>query len=149
MRCETARTAISQAMDDLRAVAPNITDHVSGCAECRDFLHGVRRIRELTRFEVASDVPDLAPAIMTRVEAEAQARRSRRSRRRAARRPRLHGPRRKANPRTRRVVGVGLAAGLVTGAVLTGGLLVSVHQTNTAALADVIPARLNGAASTL
>ena len=40
MRCETARTAISQAMDDLRAVAPSVTDHVSGCAECRDFLHG-------------------------------------------------------------------------------------------------------------
>src|SRR5437773_1180876 len=47
MRCETARTAISQAMDDLRAVAPSVTDHVSGCAECRDFIHGVRRIREL------------------------------------------------------------------------------------------------------
>jgi hypothetical protein len=149
MRCETARTAISQAMDDLRAVAPNITDHVSGCAECRDFLHGVRRIRELTRFEVASDVPDLVPAIMTRVQAEAAAMRGRRSRRRAVRPPRLHAHRRRVDPRTRRVVGVGLAAGLVTGVILTGGGVVSVHQTDTAALADVIPARLNGAASTL
>jgi hypothetical protein len=149
MRCETARTAMSEAMDDLRAVAPSVTDHVSSCAECRDFLHGVRRIRELTRFEIASDVPDLAPAIMARVEKEAEARRGRRSRRRAVRRPRLHGPRRRGDPRTRRVVGVGLAAGLVTGAVLTGGGLVSVNQTNTAALADVIPARLNGVASTL
>src|SRR2546422_8635584 len=141
MRCETARTAISQAMDELRAVAPSVTDHVSGCAECRDFLHGVRRIRELTRFEVASDVPDLAPAIMTRVEAEAEPRRGRRSRRRTVRRPRVHGPPRKGDPRTRPVAGGGLAAGRVPGAVLTRGGAVSVHQTDTAALADLIPAR--------
>ncbi len=149
MRCETARTAMSEAMDDLRAVSPTITDHVSGCAGCRDFLQGARRIRELTRVEVAPVVPDLVPAIMARVEAEAGAGRGWRSRRRAARRPRLHRPRHRGDPRTRRVVGVGLAAGLVTGAVLTGGGLVSVHETNTAALADVIPARLTGAAATL
>src|SRR5262249_50486654 len=84
-----------------------------------------------------------------RVEAEADARRGWCSRRRAVRRPRLHGPRRRTDPRTRRVVGVGLAAGLVTGAVMTGGGFVSVHETNTAALADVIPARLTGVAATL
>src|SRR4029077_19614608 len=130
MRCETARTAMSEAMDDLRAVSPSVTDHVSGCADCRDFLQGVRRIRELTRFEVAPDVPDLAPAIMRRVEAEADARPGWLSRRRAVRRPGIRGSGRRVDPRTRRVVGVGLAAGLVTGAVLTGGGVVSVHQTN-------------------
>jgi len=140
-------------MDDLRAVSPSVTEHVSGCPACREFLHGVRRIRELVRFEISPSMPDLSPAIMQKVRAHAAAEAGRRgwvARRRrtglADRRPGLASVGRRSDPRTRRVAGAGLAAGLVVGAVLTGGRLISVRQTNTAALADVIPRRLASAA---
>src|SRR5439155_8951348 len=62
-------------MDRGRPLSPPAEDHIRGCGACRDFERGAWRIRELVRFEVAPPVPDLVPAIMAGVEAEAAPRR--------------------------------------------------------------------------
>lgn len=149
MRCDVAQRAIGEAMDDRKAAPALVETHRRGCRPCTAFALGAWRVRELSRFEVAPPVPDLVPAIMARIETQAQRRRSAwpvLSRRRPLRRPAptqplLHG--------RRRVAMIALAAGLVIGFLLSSGGLVPVDRTNTEALANEIPRELVRAAVAL
>src|SRR5438046_6971896 len=62
-------------MDDRGAAAGEAEAHASSGPVCAPFQRGAWRLRELTRFEVAPEVPDLVPAIMAQVRAEAGRRR--------------------------------------------------------------------------
>jgi hypothetical protein len=140
MRCEQAELAISVAMDEPSAQpSGDVDEHVRGCARCRAFGRGAWRLRESARFEVAPPVPDLVPAIMARVRADAPVVRS-------------FGPRparpRQTGPARRLAVGA-LVAGLVVGFVLTSGGLIPRGSPSNQALATDIPHRLVGAAVSL
>src|SRR2546421_3006470 len=149
MRCEQVERVLSSSMDD--PLSPPLPDavraHAEACPRCRAFDRASWTIRKAARLEVAPPVPDLAPAIMERIAAE------------GARSP-MHGPLRPRRRRIpgalgltgahplRRVIALGLAAGVVAGFVLTGGLLPN-SSPGTAALASEIPQRLVAAAEGL
>jgi hypothetical protein len=147
MRCETARLALGEAMDERQSPRAEAETHRRGCPSCTSFARRAWRVREVSRFEVAPPVPDLVPAIMARIEQEARRRRS------AWPVPtQPHAPRRRRAPRTvfeRRAAVAGLAAGLITGFLLSAGGIVPTERINTAALADEIPGHLVQAAVTL
>jgi hypothetical protein len=156
MKCEQVERVLSSSMDD--PVAPPMPEavqaHAESCPRCRAFARGAWRIRKVARFETALPVPDLAPAILERIAAEAApgaellpgSRRSPRRRplHRAVRRVVAGHP---AHP-LRRVVAAGIAAGLLAGFVLTGGLLPR-RGSDTSALASEIPQHLVAAAENL
>ncbi len=150
MRCDAAQLALSEAMDDRRAVAGEAEAHATGCPVCAPFRRGAWRLRELTRFEVAPDVPDLVPAIMARARAETD----------RGRRPVLAGLRppirRRGLPgfgRRPRWAGLQVAAallsGFLVGVVLTAGGVIPRPTADTSALAAEIPRNLQAAARTL
>jgi hypothetical protein len=114
-------------------------EHVAGCRSCAAFEAGAWRVRELSRFQVAPQVPDLATRIMRVVEREAEP---------AKRPPTRWVPRRRRGLPLRRTA-IGLAAGFVIGAVLTGGGLIPRPARDTSALAAAIPGRLVGAAGAI
>ena len=67
MRHEHAQRALGDGMDHGDAVLPEVRAHVDECEVCSGFERGAWRLRELTRFEVAPEVPDLTSRIMTAV----------------------------------------------------------------------------------
>ena len=48
MECDTARLAISSAIDDGVVVSDEIDEHVAGCAACRQWREGVHQLRRAT-----------------------------------------------------------------------------------------------------
>lgn len=141
MRCEAAQLALSEAMDVRTSTAADVIEHVEGCPVCSGFEAGAWRVRELSRFEIAPEVPDLGPRIMELVQREAEPAWVRRTIRRRSRGILSPGPLRR--------VAVALVSGLVVGAVLTGGGLIPRPARDTSALATSIPRRLVGAATGL
>jgi hypothetical protein len=72
VRCEVAERFLSAAMDDPAEPVPvDAAAHAAGCPRCSAFGERAWRLRHSIRFEVAEPVPDLVPAIMARVAAEA------------------------------------------------------------------------------
>jgi Putative zinc-finger len=73
MRHDVAERAVSDHLDD--ALDPqrraDLDAHLATCARCREFERRARRVRELTRLQPASPVPDLVPEIMDRIGSEA------------------------------------------------------------------------------
>lgn len=129
MRCEAARRALSEALDDGLRRSLRVQRHLRRCSACRQFRAGLLRLRELARDLPAPPPPDLAPAVMARIREELGAVRPV-----AARRGRVGAP-----PPTWRAVTASVAVGLVVGFVLTAGGLVPVRQVDLAALAQEIP----------
>src|SRR5438874_3988005 len=100
-------------MDDAAERVPDdVAAHAAGCPRCSEFSERARRLRNAVRFEVAAPVPDLVPAIMARVEAEA-------GRERAGAPP---GAGRGPGTGWRRAVGLAAAIGLVAGYLVTSGI---------------------------
>jgi len=135
-------------MDEGSRPAPEVTEHIRGCRACGRFEAGAWRLREISRFAVAPEVPDLTERIMNRVRAEAAP-----ARRPPAWIPRVLGPRRAfpgrwiASP-TGRAAAVALVIGFAAGATLARST-VAPRQTFSPALAREIPGRLIGAAERL
>jgi hypothetical protein len=77
VRCEAARRELSARMDGSpdHRVDDALASHVAGCRQCRAFLAGAERVREVARLEPAGPVPDLVPRIMAEVRREAVVRR--------------------------------------------------------------------------
>src|SRR5918996_1534859 len=121
MRCDVVERELSARMDGAvdQELPGALSSHLATCQRCRAFRDGSARIREMTRVRAAEPVPDLVPAIMAEVQrgASVRARWQRRDWGRAA---------------------VAFAAGLVTAAVVAGGLP-GVRRTPPAALATEIP----------
>ena len=121
MRCDVVERELSARMDGAvdQELTGALSSHLATCHRCRAFRDGSSRIREMTRVRAAEPVPDLVPAIMAEVRrgAAVRARWQRRDWGRAA---------------------VAFAAGLVTAAVVAGGLP-GVRRTPPAALATEIP----------
>ncbi|MFL5797974.1 MAG: hypothetical protein ACJ77A_08580 [Actinomycetota bacterium] len=139
MRCDVAERALSAAMDDVAERVPDdVAAHAAGCPRCSEFSERARRLRNTVRFEVAAPVPDLVPAIMSRVEAEAGRERA------GAPRGAGRGP----GTGWRRAVGVAAAIGLVAGYLVTSGIR-GPQVRGGRALAQEIPHRLVGAAVSL
>src|SRR6185436_1990715 len=72
---DRAERLISERADGERLSRRDLVDlerHLETCAECRAFERGIFRLRETTRFRVASAVPDLVEPIMAAVEREAE-----------------------------------------------------------------------------
>ena len=118
MRCDDARAAISLRLDgelpgdlDVR----ELEGHADACPECSGFARHAERVRAALRFEAVGVVPDLAPAVVARLQPPGT------SGRRAAADRR---PRRAAAPKPRRplVVAAALAAlaGMAAGAAFVG-----------------------------
>lgn len=131
MRCEVAERELSAGLDG--AGDPELTEaldsHLATCHRCRTFRQASARIREATRVRAADPVPDLVPAIM------AQVRRGETGRARWVRREWSR-------------VAVAFAAGLVTAAVVAGGLP-GVRRAPTSALATEIPQGIAQASTTV
>jgi hypothetical protein len=148
MRHEVAQRSLSEAMDGGGRVLEEVAAHVSGCARCTSFERGAWRLRELSRFAVAPEVPDLAGDIMARVREEAEEAPRRLlaagspplTRRRAAR-PSVLTP-------LGRAAVIALLVGFVSGAIVTRAALIQ-RTTVAPALARQIPSRLLGAAEEL
>ena len=118
MRCDDARAAISLRLDrelpgdlDVR----ELEGHTDACAECTGFERYAERVRAALRFEAVGAVPDLAPAVVARLQPPGTS-----DRRVAAggRAPRAAAPR----PRRPLVVAAALAAiaGMAAGAAFVG-----------------------------
>lgn len=65
MRCERVRPLISAMVDG--QAAPGVALHLEGCADCRQFLADIERLRRAVRIESAETLPDLAPRILARL----------------------------------------------------------------------------------
>ena len=139
MRCELAQRALSVAMDELTPVSPEVEEHARGCPRCTEFVEGAWRIRKGVRIEPSPPVPDLVPAIMTRVREEKRASRPRL----VPRTPEIRW-RWRPSPMSRPVAAA-LVAGLVAGFLLSGGLFPR-GSSVPPALAEEIPRRLVQAA---
>ena len=146
MRCDQVERALSASMDEPlgRPVPPSVRAHADTCPRCRAFESSSWRIRKTVRFEAAPPVPDLAPAIMEGITAERARTLGRPLRTRARRRLVSAWRPDRSQSSLRRVVAVGLAAGVLVGFLVTGGLPRSGQET--AALAAQIPQRLVAAA---
>src|SRR5919197_2365693 len=120
MRCDQVQRLLSASMDDplARPISASVREHAQSCPRCRAFEHAAWRVRKAVRFEAAPPVPDLAPAIMDRLTAE-QAHTSDRPLRSRASARAAGGWRRSRPPSSlRRIVAVGLAAGVLVGFVI-------------------------------
>ena len=58
MECETARLAISEAIDDNRPVAPAVESHLEGCASCRRWQDAAHRLRRASLRSLADNDPE-------------------------------------------------------------------------------------------
>ena len=65
MKCERARPLISAMVDG--QPAPGVDLHLEGCADCRQFLADIERLRRAVRIESAGTLPDLTPRILARL----------------------------------------------------------------------------------
>jgi hypothetical protein len=139
VRCDAAQLALSASMDEGTPIDQASAGHVAGCRSCAAFEAGAWRVRELSRFQVAPQVPDLAPRIMRIVEREAEPPKGA---------PNRWGPQRRRGLPLR-LASAGLAAGFVIGAVLTGGGLIPRPARDTSALAASVPRQLVGAATAI
>lgn len=145
--CGVVSLALSEEMERV-PLSEDAERHARTCPRCGSFRTRAWRIRELTRLDLAPDVPDLVSAIMERVAAE---------RRPVGRKPIVlpPGPAPSTAPRSHRRAGwvrpaaVAAVVGLVAGFVLTAGVLGPDHGTEPAALAATIPRELRRAAAAL
>jgi predicted anti-sigma-YlaC factor YlaD len=66
MDCDRCRTALSAELDgEDPGASPDAVDaHLAGCAACREFATGARRLHRTARIAPAADVPDLTAPIM-------------------------------------------------------------------------------------
>jgi hypothetical protein len=141
VRCDTAQGALSESMDTIVPVPPEVEAHRSSCPVCTRFEEGAARIREMTRFEaLAPPVPDVASAVMQRVrEYEAD--------RMLGWIPEPHPLRRRLT--RQRFALAALVTGLIIGIVLTSGGVIPVGTVRPEASAEEIPRRLVRAAKEL
>ena len=71
MRCDDARAAISLRLDGERPGDLDVRElegHTDACAECTGFERHAERVRAALRFEAVGAVPDLAPAVVARLQ---------------------------------------------------------------------------------
>lgn len=131
MRCDAARRELSARMDGAadREVDDALDAHVAGCPDCRAFLAGAERLREVARLEPAGPVPDLVPRIMAEIRARAVVRPLRRWR----------------VPAWSRYAAA-FAAGALVAAIVAGGLP-GVRRAPSPALAMEIPRRIAAASA--
>jgi hypothetical protein len=143
VRCETAQRALSDVMDEGDRAPQEVEGHVHGCPHCTNFDRGAWRLRELTRFQVAPEVPDLTAAIMERVRQETPTRRLFTA-------GYLPPTRRRGwiESGLVRAAVVALIVGFVAGAVVVRGTAPTKNAVPVA-LASEIPGRLVGAAEEL
>lgn len=136
MRCDDARLDLSAVADGEPSSAPeaDLDAHVRDCADCRRFAAAVRGVRARLRIEPVDRVPDLAPAVLTRLfenppvpscAPEPTARRAEAPRRRPARR------------RTAFAAAAAAVAGVVAGATFVG-----LDREPTSPAAADVPARV-------
>jgi hypothetical protein len=144
-RCEAVALALSAELDRI-PLPEGAAAHAAGCPRCSSFRTGAWRVRELTRLDLAPNVPDLVPAIMERVGAE---RRPRRRRGNVVPIRPVAPPARPLHRTWLRPAAAAAAVGLVAGFVLTAGVLGPDRGTPPAALAATIPRDLRRAAATL
>ncbi len=148
MNHRDAQRAISELMDGERLAARTaaaLERHVSGCAECRAFEAGARRLREIARFRIAEPVPDLVEPILTAVRARADVGGA------AAPAPLRIGPPPRAGrswPGRAASVAAAVVVGLVAGSLTVGGPWRGRDRATLASAADV-SARVAAAASRL
>lgn len=73
MDCNRIRTAISARLDgEHPGLEPDDVDaHIASCPACRAFAEGAAALHRATRLGSAPPVPDLAPAILASIGAEA------------------------------------------------------------------------------
>jgi len=118
VRCDDARAAISLRLDgelpgdlDVREVYR----HADACPDCTEFARHAESVRAALRFEVVGAVPDLAPAVVARLQPPKTSGRQAAADGRA---PRAAAPR----PRRPLVVAAALAAiaGMAAGAAFVG-----------------------------
>jgi predicted anti-sigma-YlaC factor YlaD len=72
MLCETAREAISAALDGEPAPVPDddLRDHLASCRQCREWQAAAVALTRRARMRPAPAVDDLAPAIVAAAEAD-------------------------------------------------------------------------------
>ncbi|HJP66918.1 MAG TPA: hypothetical protein VKA30_11525 [Actinomycetota bacterium] len=145
MRHEAAQQALSVAMDEGRRGPEDAVSHVRQCRTCTEFERRAWRLRELARFQVAPEVPDLSAAIMSSVRAEAG--RPRAARPAAPGQPRRWRP--WLTPALARAAAVALVVGFVAGVTITRGSRMPSERVAPASLSREIPAKLVGAAEQL
>jgi hypothetical protein len=118
VRCDDARAAISLRLDgelpgdlDVR----ELDGHADACSQCSGFERHAERVRAALRFEAVGAVPDLAPAVVARLQPPGSSGRQTAA---AGRAPRAAAPR----PRRPLVVAAALAAiaGMAAGAAFVG-----------------------------
>jgi hypothetical protein len=120
MRCDDARVSLSLRADGERpepATDVVLDSHVADCPGCRHFADTVRDVRAQLRLEAVDRVPDLGPAVLTRLGAEAPAR-SPRPARPDPTSP--SAPVRPSRPRVAVAAAVAAITGLVGGATFVG-----------------------------
>jgi hypothetical protein len=131
-------------MDEGRSPSPDIRAHVDACEVCSGFERGAWRLRDLTRFEIAPEVPDLTSQIMTTVRREPATWR----RRPAPLRP-VPRPVARRQGWIPQAAVVALLVGFAVGTILSWGGVVPRSKGLSPALAEEIPRRLLGAAQDL
>jgi predicted anti-sigma-YlaC factor YlaD len=72
-RCHAVRDAVSASLDGEAAelAASAVADHLAECAECRAYAAGATALHRTIRVNPAPEVPDLTPAIMATIDADA------------------------------------------------------------------------------
>jgi predicted anti-sigma-YlaC factor YlaD len=70
MDCERCRTALSAELDGEAPGAPaaSVEAHLAGCAACREFAAGARRLHRAARVTPAEAVPDLSAPILRAID---------------------------------------------------------------------------------
>ena len=73
MRCDAAERELSARLDREAGgrIDGHLEEHLATCPRCREFRARAGRLRELVRLEPAAPVPDLVPAIISKVRREA------------------------------------------------------------------------------
>ena len=129
MRCDDVRLALSLRADGEvpDVAAADVDDHFGSCPDCRRFAAGIQVVRAQLRFEAVDHVPDLGPAVVALLAADATRPSSPTgSTTTPASPPRTSSPpRRAAPPRPSRrrvavVAAAAAAAGVVAGATFVG-----------------------------
>jgi hypothetical protein len=118
VRCDDVRAAISLRLDGELPGGLDVRElerHAAACAECSGFGRHAERVRAALRFEAVGAVPDLAPAVVARLQPPGTSVRRGPA---AGRAPRAAAPR----PRRPLVVAAALAAlaGMAAGAAFVG-----------------------------
>ena len=107
MSCDQVQQRLSEAFDGVAATDDvDITAHLRDCAGCRAFTETMEAVRQRLRVVPLDQAPDLAPAVIARLEAPA---------------PLSSGPR-QSRWRDRRWIG-GAAAAFVAGALVGASLV--------------------------